>query len=147
MTDYDIKKIYRICDANFNRAKEGLRVIEEYIRFYIEDEALLKDVRAVRHKLAEVAKEIYPKILSERDAMLDHGSKIQEKNRENLKSVITANFKRVQEALRVLEEFSKLPEFFDISDTKESHQVYKNLRFKVYDLEKSLFLKEEPLLL
>jgi thiamine-phosphate pyrophosphorylase len=134
---YDIKKIYRICDANLNRAKEGLRVVEEYIRFYIEDEKMLKDIRDVRHKISEISKEIYPKILIERNVVLDHGAKIIEKKRDDLKSVITANFKRVQEALRVLEEFSKLPEISD-----EAH-AFKNLRFKVYELEQQLFLKEK----
>lgn len=138
MTDYDIKKIYRICDANLNRAKEGLRVIEEYIRFYIEDAVLLKDIRDVRHKLSKISNEIYPKILTERNVIFDHGSKIAEEKRDDLKSVITANFKRIQEALRVLEEFSKLPEF---TNTDDKHQIFKNLRFKVYDLEKQLFLK------
>lgn len=137
--NYDIKKIFRICDANLNRAKEGLRVIEEYIRFYIEDEKMFNEIRDVRHKLSDITKKIYPKILVERDVVYDHGAKITEKNRENLKSVLTANFKRIQEALRVLEEFSRLPEFND----SEKPQIFKNLRFKVYDLEKKLFLKDK----
>jgi len=138
MTKYDIKKIYRICDANLNRAKEGLRVIEEYIRFYIEDEILLKDIRNVRHKISDIYKEMYPEILKERDVIYDHGAKITEQNREDLKSVIIANFKRIQEALRVLEEFSKLPEF---QNSKNNTGFIKNLRFKAYDLEKQLFFK------
>ena len=131
-SDFDKKKIFRICDANLNRAKEGLRVVEEYIRFYISDEKSLKDVREIRHALADISKEVYKQILAQRDIPGDLGTKIAEGHRDTLHTLLVANFKRIQEALRVLEEFSKLV-------FKEKAPDFKSLRFKAYDLEKKIY--------
>ena len=133
--DTETKKIYRICDANFNRAKEGLRVVEEYIRFYKEDENSLKNIREIRHTLSTILeKDLYEKLLKERDVFNDHGMQFKETDRTDLNSLLIANIKRIQEALRVLEEYSKIV-------FKDKASYIKNLRFKTYNLEKMLHEK------
>jgi len=47
------KSIYRIIDANFNRGREGLRVIEEYCRFYLNNSQLSGRAKQLRHLLCD----------------------------------------------------------------------------------------------
>ncbi|MFC1485234.1 thiamine-phosphate pyrophosphorylase [bacterium] len=132
--DFDKKKILRICDANCNRAKEGLRVVEEYIRFYLNDAILLDEIRKIRHDLGLAITDIYQDLIKERDIFSDKGLDFKEKDRDTLKSMIIANSKRAQEAMRVLEEYSKLLFY-------EKASIFKNLRFQMYDLEKQIYFE------
>src|SRR5436309_1133874 len=43
----------RILDASANRAREGLRVVEDYARFALNDPGLTRRLKEVRHRLAE----------------------------------------------------------------------------------------------
>ncbi len=137
----DSNKIYRILDANFNRAKEGLRVVEEYVRFCIRDDKTMDEIRFIRHSLSSLSVGIYAKLLSQRDVENDVGATFKEKNRENIDALLVANFKRIEEALRVLEEYSKLLESVD-ADFAELSPKFKNFRFKIYEIEKVLTLKK-----
>jgi thiamine-phosphate pyrophosphorylase len=73
-------------------------------------------------------------MLSARDSVSDSGKKAQEASRADLKNIIIANFKRAEESLRVLEEYSKIIDF-------ETALKYKALRYKIYDIEKKFFDK------
>ena len=123
----------RILDASANRAREGLRVVEDYVRFVLDDPALTKRLKEVRHRLAETCKGFDPDLLvSSRDTAGDVGTHITtpaEQVRDNPKAVLTANFKRTTEALRSLEEYSKLVDSW-ISGRFEV------LRYDLYTLEK-----------
>src|SRR5262249_19719989 len=44
----------RILDASANRAREGLRVVEDYVRFVLDDPFLTRRLKDVRHRLAEL---------------------------------------------------------------------------------------------
>jgi hypothetical protein len=135
----DLNKIYRIFDVNLNRSKEGLRVIEEYIRFYLDDEQEnLDKIRKIRHGLSKISDKIYIEILKERDIEKDLGCKFKEEKRLNFKSIIIANFKRVEESLRVLEEFSKLLIIENNLDIES--KIFKDYRFEIYNLEKDICL-------
>lgn len=126
--------IYRILDANFNRASEGLRVIEEIARFVLEDVELVGRLKETRHKLNQMAKNLSLPLLKFRESEKDVGADLtldSESRREDLHSLLEANFRRSQEALRVLEEFAKLLD-------KETACSLKFLRFKVYSLEKEV---------
>lgn len=130
------KKIYRILDANLNRAREGLRVVEDIARFYFNDEKLSKRFKSLRHRITKIARESFEsdKLLLYRDSQKDVGAKgmgREERKRGKLKGIVDANLKRSEEALRVLEEFGKLVR-------KESGERFKKIRFKVYDLEKEI---------
>ncbi|HBS58509.1 MAG TPA: thiamine phosphate synthase [Firmicutes bacterium] len=130
--------VWRIIDANLNRASEGLRVIEEVARFMMENEGLTADIKRCRHRLAEIRRHSgfqYAALLAARDAAGDVGGAhtylASEGRRSDYREIAVANIKRVQEAARVLEEFSKLA-------CPELGFHFKQFRFHTYTLEKEL---------
>ena len=130
------KAVYRILDANLNRAREGLRVSEEIFRFVKKDAGLTRKFKALRHGItAAMAGSALDNGLLEqsRDSAQDPGRVIHgagEFRRGSVGDILGANLHRVGEALRVLEEFSKL------FDSKISLD-FKALRFRFYDVEKA----------
>lgn len=134
-----MREIYRVMDANLNRAREGLRVLEEIARFILEDPELTLRIKNMRHKLTGAAGGLPGgtiELLQARNAVNDVGSTSWtqgEKTRSNLSSLVLANLKRVQEAARVLEEFGKLlaPDMED----------FKKIRFETYRLEQEMMTK------
>jgi thiamine-phosphate pyrophosphorylase len=122
---------YRVIDANLNRSREGLRVIEDTARFVLEKDSLYKKIRSLRHELDIVTRSVYPKLLEKRDSNGDVGRKIKEGRRQDVTSVLAANFRRVEESLRVLEEYSR---FLKPSAGK----IFKKVRYEVYSVEKIL---------
>ena len=123
----------RIIDANQNRAKEGLRVCEEVVRFILNDTKLTGEFRASRHQISKIISSLpvdKKELLKHRDTEKDIGRDISEKSRRvNEQDIFSANIQRVKEALRVLEEFGSLV-------SKDAREKFKKLRFKVYSLEK-----------
>lgn len=128
-------KINRIIDANINRAKEGLRVCEEITRFILENYKLTSALKELRHKISELKQKLPLNIdlIKERDSVKDIGKNItiNELKRKDLKDIFFANMQRVKEAIRVLEEFSKL------TDTRLSVE-FKKSRYRAYELEKKV---------
>lgn len=130
------KNIYRILDANLNRAREGIRVTEEVARLYFDDARLSSKFKRLRHELTRVAKKSFDekKLLSFRDSEKDVGADSMgnlEKKRTDLSSIVQANLRRSQEAARVLEEFGKLI-------NPDSAKAFKRIRFKLYTLEQEM---------
>ena len=128
------KNILRIIDANLNRSKEGLRVIEDFSRFVMSDENLSSVIKKERHEIDRIARTVYPQLISSRDSKNDVFRLIKEPRKKNGFSVVVSNIKRVEESLRVLEEFSKI-----ISVSAGSK--FKKIRFKIYDIEKEIVKK------
>jgi len=128
------KKFIRILDTNLNRCKEGLRVVEDTCRFVFCDETLYKKIRKVRHLSSKYLIDQYEQMLTARDSIKDSGRKAKEVSRQNLKNIVIANFKRAEESLRVLEEYSKIIDF-------NTALKYKALRYEVYTIEKKMLLK------
>lgn len=123
--------LYRILDANLDRAREGLRVIEEWCRFGLNSAALSAECKDLRQALAQWHT---PQIRAARDTLGDVGTTLshpQEEQRADIAAVLQANLCRVQEALRVLEEYSK------VSDSAMAAAV-KQMRYQVYALESHL---------
>ena len=120
-------KLFRLVDANLNRLKEGIRVIEDINRYLFDNETLCKELKTLRH-LATV--EDYPLFLSHRDIQNDvlKTSTASEKRRDDISAILLANYKRAQEAARVLEEAFKLID----SDKSED---FKTVRYRLYALE------------
>jgi thiamine-phosphate pyrophosphorylase len=131
-------KVGRVIDANLNRAKEGLRVCEEVVRFVLDNHKFTAQLKAARHKIDSLAGKIYSvsKLLKQRRAQADVGrlNCCGELKRGNCKDIFWANIQRVKESLRVLEEFSKL------ADVRIA-LGFKQLRYKVYEIEKESFRK------
>lgn len=64
--------IYRILDANLNRLREALRVIEEYYRFMDEREDVCISLKKMRHTLVQVEDELgKDRLLGNRDTTTD----------------------------------------------------------------------------
>lgn len=125
-------KIYRVLDANFNRAKEGLRVCEDVCRFVYDRRAMTKSFKDIRHDLTAAMKVFKLKdVIAHRDIRSDVGRKssVTEMKRKTVKDIMYANLQRIKESVRVLEEFSKL------SSTKAAENL-KKIRYKVYQLER-----------
>jgi thiamine-phosphate pyrophosphorylase len=139
--------IHRIIDANLDRAREGLRVIEEWCRFALNNQGLAAKCKAMRQELAQYHT---MEIRRSRDTSNDVGTRLthpQEENRSNIQHLLLANLARVEEALRVLEEYGKIA-------YPQMSMACKNMRYQVYTLESNLMgsdrlekLKQSPLYL
>jgi thiamine-phosphate pyrophosphorylase len=101
----------RVLDANANRAAEGLRVVEEFARFVLEDAFLAERLKQIRHQLAAAVACLPPlERLAARDTPGDVGTRIStpsEHHRPTLDAIVAANLERVEQALRCLEEYAK----------------------------------------
>jgi thiamine-phosphate pyrophosphorylase len=128
--------IFRIIDANLNRLREALRVIEEYYRFIDDRPVVCIKLKKVRHSLIEVENAVgKERLLAGRDTTTDcfaGRNRPEECERDGIGSVLSANFKRGQEASRVLEEYAKIE-----GGTLLSARA-KAARFVLYTLEKEL---------
>ena len=130
---YPSKKILRVIDANVNRCKEGLRVVEDIFRYVIEDDDLRKQTRRIRHSIDRVIKsaDLRIRLITSRDSKSDLGKEVDvlEIKRKNIPQIFHVNLQRAQESLRVLEEFFKL---IDANKVK----IVKKQRYEVYQIEK-----------
>ncbi len=121
-------KLFRLIDANLNRLKEGIRVIEDINRYIYDNKKIASKLKELRHK-ANI--ENYTKMLPHRDIENDvlKESTKSEKERADEKSLLLANYKRAQEAARVLEESLKLI-------NSDETEIFKTVRYELYALEK-----------
>ncbi len=129
----------RIIDANLNRLAEGLRVLEDIARFALNDVPLTQELRSLRHQLLKNIKPLERGLLSSRDSAGDIGAGQESPlapKRETMASLVMANARRAQEALRVLEEFAKLPEMAGLMNSP-----YQQARFSLYEIEKKMLSK------
>jgi len=127
-------EIYRVADANLNRLKEGIRVVEDIMRYRDNNKELSSKLKSLRHK-AKIDETL--ELLKNRDSINDvlKSSTKSEQTRTDIKSIITANFKRAQESARVLEEIFKLADI-------EQSENFKAIRYELYNLEKEITLNE-----
>lgn len=133
----NIKQYWRVIDANFNRAKEGLRVCEDICRFILNDDILTQGFKNIRHSLSDVLFDWSPQeCWQARDVSGDVGQapSALEFRRDTLADVGYANVQRAKESIRVLEEFAKL-------ESAPRAIEFKNLRYALYSLEKELVKK------
>jgi len=121
------KNQLRLIDANLNRLREGIRVVEDIFRYVYNDKQTSTKLKNLRHL---VRLENYKEILQTRDVQNDvlRESIKSEQNRSDIYSILIANFKRAQESSRVLEEFTKL---ISIKDSEN----FKYIRYELYNLE------------
>ncbi len=125
----------RILDASLNRATEGLRVVEDYVRFVLDDRFLTSQAKDLRHDLTTVASILSsPERHAARNTAQDVGTTIsteREIQRSDTWDVCLANLKRTEQSLRSLEEYGKLVNL-DLACRCES------LRYRLYTLEKAI---------
>ena len=131
-----LERIYRIIDANLNRAAEGLRVLEDAVRFCMDEQDLTRELKDLRHLLLKEVNHLPEKerLIASRLSLQDVGAKLKEEPREKIEELINANFRRVEEAERSLEEYGKLilPSW---------GERFRRFRFRTYDLEKKIRAK------
>jgi thiamine-phosphate pyrophosphorylase len=128
-------EIFRVIDANLNRLKEGIRVIEDIARYGHNNKKVASKLKQLRHK-SNI--DDLQNLLASRDSINDvlRPTISSEMDRNGLKSIIVANYKRAQESSRVLEEMYK------IIDPALS-ETFKQIRYELYTLEKDNLLKSE----
>ncbi len=127
LTPFLMTNTLRLIDANLNRLREGIRVVEDIFRYMYNDKETALKLKSLRH-LARL--DNYIELLETRDVKNDvlRSSIKSEQNRTDLYSILIANFKRAQESARVLEEFTKL------TSIKDSEN-FKYIRYELYNLE------------
>ena len=116
----------QIIDANVNRIGEGLRVIEEYVRFVRSDTNLTNQLAIIRKRVHQAFPQ-HSNYLHSRSTATDTRAKEIPKPRASVYDLLVANFKRVQEAFRVLEEYA-------------ANQDCNQCRYDMYDLEQRILL-------
>jgi thiamine-phosphate pyrophosphorylase len=123
----------RIIDAAANRAGEGLRVIEDYLRFHLDDRHLTRLAKSIRHDLTAALSVFGSDVRhAARETRADVGTSLSvpaESQRSNLSAVLAASFKRVEQSLRSLEEYSK-------TVSVQTAAALEQLRYRVYTLER-----------
>lgn len=131
--------LFALLDANLNRSREGLRVLEDCARFVMHDPPTTALLKNLRHELvaAETClRREHPALMSSRDVAADVGTELTtsaENIRHSVQDVVIANARRIQEALRSLEEFGKVisPPFA---------AAVKQIRYRCYSAEQNLLL-------
>ena len=128
--DFSPSRLYRLIDANLNRLREGIRVLEDIQRFIYDNKTLSQKLKSIRHQ-CRISD--YEKYLKERDIIGDvlKETTASESKREDLASVQLSNMKRAQESARVLEESFKLID-------PEVAEKFKQIRYALYDIEKNI---------
>jgi thiamine-phosphate pyrophosphorylase len=144
----------RILDAQANRAAEGLRVVEDYVRFVLDDRHLTGLAKQLRHDLTAALQPVATaQRLACRESQSDVGGVLAapaEPNaatqspgtaasvRSNAADVAAASFNRLQQALRSLEEYGKLV------DPAMATQIEK-IRFRSYTLQRAVGITADSL--
>jgi len=125
----------RILDANANRATEGLRVVEEYVRFHLDDQHLCRLCKELRHDLTSVLRVLLARDrLAARETQHDVGTQVAahlEYQRDDLADVLRANFGRIEQSMRCLEEYSKVL-------SPKTAAAIEPLRYQAYTLERAI---------
>jgi len=120
--------VAQLIDANLDRAREGLRVVEDWCRYGIENKDIVIQLKDFRQQLGRHHQYRYKQarsITSDQGIGLQHP---EQKTRVKPEQVVAANCARIQESLRVLEEFSRI-------DNPQLANDASNIRYKIYDLE------------
>ncbi len=134
--------VLRILDAAANRAGEGLRVVEDYVRFALDDRGLTTLVKELRHAFAAAIAQMSPaERQAARETRADVGTAIAtatERARSDAASVAAASLNRAEQALRSLEEFSK---------TIQPHlgAQFESLRYRLYTLERAITITADSI--
>ncbi len=130
--------ILRLIDANVNRSREALRLIEDFARFVLDDADAAAAAKRCRHQLRSIVEAVGAGgLLAARDILSDvgRGTKTDsETHRTCEEEVVRAAFGRLSEAARVLGEFAKL-----LGPAPAA--VAESVRYQAYELEQRIILR------
>lgn len=133
-------RVLRLLDANANRAREALRVVEDYARFVLDDADFSRALKKLRHDLTAATRSFAAEAILHRDTPNDVGTGIKtvaELSRADVAEVVMAAGKRLGEALRAIEEFLKITSPLDAAKVE-------TLRYAFYDIEHRLAFTLPP---
>ncbi len=140
---YPDPQLLRMLDANLNRAREGLRVVEDCARFALNDKDLSGRCKSIRHRLRQASDELgLPDgaLIGARDTGNDVGTSITtdaEGQRPNgMRDIVSAACKRATEAVRVVEESAKT--------LGASGASFESIRYALYTIEQRVMLALRP---
>ncbi len=126
----------RIIDANLNRASEGLHLLEDLARLMLNDAELARQLKTMRHEIVRGGLAFNKELIQSRNSESDVGVDIEVPGEggKELPIIVVANARRVQEALRILEELAKIPGTTPELETDK----FKRARFDLYSIEQKL---------
>ena len=121
------KNHLRLIDANLNRLREGIRVVEDIFRYIYNNKEISTKLKSLRH-IARTKN--YYELLETRDVENDvlRESIKSEQNREDLNSFLIQNLKRPKETTGVLKDLKK-------QSPKKKRENFKYIRYELYNLE------------
>lgn len=125
----------RIADVNYNRLNESLKLLEDFIRFSLENRSLLASVRLIRARFLSVKKRIpVADIIDARASRSDLGRSpaFDRRTKRTSEDIVIANLARAKESARILEEIVRTRDV-------RSGVLMKDIRFRLYDLEGGLY--------
>ncbi len=121
-------RVYQIIDANLDRAREGLRVLEDWARFGFGKNDFVAKIKNYRQILGKNHLGIYKQSRNQIEDQCKGLTHQEQSNRKTPEQIISSNAGRVQEALRVIEEFSRL-------HNQELSKIASEIRYEIYTLE------------
>lgn len=128
--------VWRLIDANANRALEGLRVCEDLLRFHYDQARLYRHLRRLRHAVGAGVRRLPGGrmiLLQARNSREDEGRQTKTVRAASVSQLLVINFQRAKEALRVLEECCRLV-------APAQSRAFQRLRFQTYDAERECLL-------
>tara|TARA_Y100000739_G_scaffold108742_1_gene93436 strand:+ start:932 stop:2140 length:1209 start_codon:yes stop_codon:yes gene_type:complete len=132
--DGSVVGIWRTLDASANRSAEAVRVLEDILRFCLNDAFLSQEAKAIRHELAVIfSREDFQPRIRLRDVLRDVGvstTVAKTPPRTEMKHVFAANAARASQSIRSLEECSRLV-------VPAVTAAFEQLRYRIYTLEKA----------
>lgn len=139
----DQTQILRIIDANLNRSREGIRVVEDCARFVLNDKLITQQCKSLRHQLRDAVSTLgfsSLDLITSRDTLHDVGTSISTSNESDrsagMTDIVQAACKRVTEALRVIEETSKT--------LGSTGSRFESIRYAMYTIEQQTILALSP---
>ena len=121
-------RVFQIIDANLDRAREGLRVLEDWARFGLGGNDFVAKIKNYRQILGKNHLEVYKQSRNYIEDQFKGLTHQEQNNRKNPEQIICSNAGRVQEALRVIEEFSRL-------HNHKLSKIASEIRYEIYSLE------------
>lgn len=128
----------QVVEANLNRLREGIRAVEDALRYTGGAEKLFTALKRLRERSGNreerLRRALGSQLIAARELEKDAGRATEEPlevKRGNLLSLLTANFKRAQEAARNLEEYCKL------LGERSAASDFKRVRFELYEHERA----------
>ena len=126
----------RMVDANANRALEGILVCEEIVRFGLESPRMFRRLRTLRHAVGQAVRRLPvapADLLRARHSRRDIGRRVFGSRASSLDGLLLMNFQRAKEALRTLEECTRLL-------APRQTAAFQLLRFRTYEAECDVLL-------